>query len=111
MSLPVPPEKPDGLAGAMPEVVLKEIIYLGTLHPDVTYKLVVFIRDGGNFDLNGFKDGTIVDPLAIFGTRKNNNNNNGGGSGGGMGCDAMAAGAIGTLALLAGLSLRKRKKS
>jgi hypothetical protein len=97
MSLPVPPEKPDDLAGAMPEVVLKEIIYLGTLHPDVTYKLVVFIRDGDNFDLDKRRDGTIVDPLAIFGTRKknndNNNNNNGDrSSGGGMGCDAATAG-------------------
>ena|GEM_PF-1024873 len=41
-------------------------IFTGSIVPADTYKLVVFIKDGGAFDLDGKEDGVVFDPLAII---------------------------------------------
>ena len=64
-----------------------EVMLLGTIQPNTFYWLVLFIKDGGEFDLDGEANGTVIDPIALVGERR------GGGSGGGGGCDAMTANA------------------
>gem|GEM_PF-2949168 len=76
-------------------------VHNGPIDPAATYQLVVFIEDGGIFDLDGVADGQVVAAIFLASERQ-------GGSGGG-GCDAGYA----YLALFilgsAPFVLRKRK--
>ena len=84
------------------------------IEPGTHYDLVVFIKDGGKYDLDRVPDGKVIDPLNIV----HGASGGGGGSddaGGGGGCNA-GAGMFGALALLSalsvtGLSARRRKKN
>jgi uncharacterized protein YjdB len=41
-------------------------IFTGKIVPADTYKLVVMIKDGGSFDLDGKENGVVIDPLALI---------------------------------------------
>jgi uncharacterized protein YjdB len=41
-------------------------IFTGNIVPADSYKLVVMIKDGGSFDLDGKEDGVVFDPLALI---------------------------------------------
>lgn len=79
-------------------------IFTGDIDGYTMYRLALFIKDGGKFDLDGKKDGAVADPTVILGAEKRAP---GGGSGG---CNA----GFGVLALLLSLAalplVYKRKK-
>ena len=84
-------------------------VYTGAIVGTTNYILLVFIRDGGRYDLDEDVNGVVVDPLAIvhqqLGAGETNNK-------GGGGCDVMAANAVGfalALLALAGLVARRKK--
>ena len=83
------------------------MIYDGKFEPGETYILVVFIEDGGDFDLDGDDNGVIIDPMAFFRTKTGSGSGAGGNGVGGGGCDAMTVNA--GLGLLALFIVRKRK--
>ncbi|MDO5114918.1 MAG: Synerg-CTERM sorting domain-containing protein [Synergistaceae bacterium] len=79
-------------------------IYSGEINANVYYRLVLFIKDGGAFDLDRRTDGAVADPSVILGTDAKNN---GGGSSGG--CNAgLGALALLAIALLPALYKKKR---
>ena len=41
-------------------------IVTGAIEPETEYTLAVFIKDGGEYDLDGEEDGTVIDPIAII---------------------------------------------
>ncbi|MCC8057589.1 Ig-like domain-containing protein, partial [Cloacibacillus sp.] len=41
-------------------------IVTGAIEPDREYTLAVFIRDSGDYDLDGEEDGGVIDPIAII---------------------------------------------
>jgi uncharacterized protein YjdB len=75
-------------------------IFDGRINPNATYELVVFIKDGGIFDLDGLPNGEVICSLFIASEKR--------GHRGGGGCNA-GVGLIG-LALLTQFISRKRKK-
>jgi hypothetical protein len=75
-------------------------IFEGRIDPNATYELVVFIKDGGIFDLDGIPNGEVICSIFIASENK--------GHKGGGGCNA-GAGLIG-LALLTQFITRKRKR-
>ena len=75
-------------------------IFKGAIQPNVTYQLVVFIEDDGDFDLNK-NPRVIVDPLALYGTGSTN--------GGGGGCSA-GLGALALALILPAARITRRKK-
>ncbi|MCC8057991.1 Synerg-CTERM sorting domain-containing protein, partial [Cloacibacillus sp.] len=80
-------------------------IVTGAIEPETMYTLAVFIKDGGEYDLDGEEDGTVIDPIAIIRQAKPpvpKPAPHGGGSGG---CTAGA----GTLALLTLIPLWMRR--
>ncbi|MCL1875979.1 MAG: putative Ig domain-containing protein [Synergistaceae bacterium] len=42
-----------------------ETPYSGNINPDAEYDLMIFIKDGGRFDLDKTTDGFVIDPTAI----------------------------------------------
>ncbi|MCD8164014.1 MAG: Ig-like domain-containing protein [Synergistaceae bacterium] len=40
-------------------------IVTGAIEPETEYTLAVFIKDGGEYDLDSEEDGTVIDPIAI----------------------------------------------
>jgi hypothetical protein len=81
--------------------------YTGAISESAEYTLVLFIKDGGDYDLDGIADGSVTDPAVIVSAEDNEGGINGlDGSGGGGGCDA---GGLASFALLlAGLAVAKR---
>lgn len=79
-------------------------IFTGDIDGYTMYRLALFIKDGGKFDLDGKKDGAVADPTVILGAEKRAP------SGGSGGCNA----GLGVLALLLSLAalplVYKRKK-
>lgn len=79
-------------------------IFTGEIDGYTMYRLALFIKDGGKFDLDGKKDDAVADPTVILGAEKRAP----GGSSGG--CNA----GLGVLALLLSLAaiplVYKRKK-
>lgn len=69
-------------------------IFTGDIDGYTMYRLALFIKDGGKFDLDGKKDGAVADPTVILGAEKRASD---GGSGG---CNA----GLGVLALLLSLA-------
>ncbi|MCL1874935.1 MAG: Ig-like domain-containing protein [Synergistaceae bacterium] len=61
-------------------LLLGGVIYTGKIDPNATYELVVFIRDGGEFDLTGKANGEVVAQVFFAA--------DGSSSGGGGGCNA-----------------------
>jgi hypothetical protein len=82
--------------------------HTGAISDGTTYTLVLFIKDGGSYDLDGRADKSVIDPAVIVsagGTSGNNNGNDTGGGGGG--CDT---GAAALFILLAAVSINRRQK-
>jgi len=57
---------------------------------EYVYVLVVFIKDGGKYDLDKAINGNVVDPIAIVRRVQSGGNGDGGGGGGGGGCKAAS---------------------
>jgi hypothetical protein len=57
-------------------------IYNGKIDPKGTYELVVFIKDGGIFDLDGLVNGKVISSIFLASVKKS------GGDGGNGGCNA-----------------------
>jgi uncharacterized membrane protein YgcG len=86
------------------------------------YTLVLFVADGGDYDLDGEKDGKVLVESEIVGTKTalgngsgngngNGNGNGGGESGGGGGCDAGFGWAVLLMLALGSVSgLRKKNR-
>jgi Synergist-CTERM protein sorting domain-containing protein len=81
------------------------VIYEGEINPNATYELVVLIKDGGTFDLDGVKNGKIISSVFLA-AKKGGSGGGGGGSGGGGGCNVMGFGYL----ALAAVPLVFRKK-
>lgn len=77
-------------------------IFTGEIDGYTMYRLALFIKDGGKFDLDGKKDGAVADPTVILGAEKKAS------GGSSSGCNA----GLGALALLslATIPLVYRKK-
>ena len=45
-------------------------IFTGDIDGYTMYRLALFIKDGGKFDLDGKKDGAVADPTVILGAEK-----------------------------------------
>ena len=56
-------------------------IFSGRIDPNVTYQLVMFIKDGGEFDLDGQVNGSVISSVFLAAERKS-----------GGGCNAFNAG-------------------
>ena len=85
--------------------------HTGAIAAGTTYKLVLFIRDGGDYDIDGETDGSVIDPAVIVRTKSSTPTGGGGtqttDSSGGGGCEA---GTSALLALALGvIMLRPRK--
>jgi hypothetical protein len=79
--------------------------YAGALAPDETYTLVLFIKDGGAYDL-GNEDGRVIDPCVIVKAEEKeaqeeqeDSDNAGNSGGGGGGCDSASFGLLALAAL------------
>jgi hypothetical protein len=71
--------------------------HTGAISSGVTYKLVMSIKDGGRYDLDGAENGTVLDPAVIVRTGNSGGNgqaNTDTGGGGGGGCGSGAAFAL-----------------
>ena len=75
-------------------------VYLGKIQPEESYKLVVFVQDGGSFDLDGKKNGVVVDPLGLVEAKNKQGDDSSSGCNTGYGIVAL---------LLAGFGLVTRK--
>jgi hypothetical protein len=85
-------------------LTMNDATHTGAIQPDVDYKLVIFIRDGGDFDLDGKPNGIVVDPTALFSTKAGKR------SSGGSGCDVGTAWGLLLLGIGLGLGgMRKRR--
>ena len=62
-----------------------ETPYTGNINPGAEYDLMIFIRDGGRFDLDKAVNGAVIDPTAIVRRVQQPGN---GGDGGSGGCNA-----------------------
>ena len=65
-------------------------MHTGAISPDETYCLVLLIKDGGPYDLDGEANGTVVDPSVIVraaGGGSGSGSNNASDSNAGGGCD------------------------
>ena len=74
-------------------LLLNDRIFDGKINPDGVYELVVFIKDGGVFDLDGLENGEVICSLFIA-SEKNDHK-------GGGGCNAGVFGGLVGLLLLA----------
>jgi hypothetical protein len=79
------------------------VVYDGALSSSGSYALELFIKDGGEFDLDGKKDGSILDPAVLVRVKRDesgeqNEQQNSGGSGGSGGGCATGAAAFAALA-------------
>ena len=90
-----------------------EAPYTGYINPNASYDLVIFIRDGGKFDLDKITNGFVVDPLAIIyetkskGDEKKQPDKRSQTEGGGGGC---SAGFSSFVLLLSIVPFAKKKK-
>jgi Synergist-CTERM protein sorting domain-containing protein len=82
-----------------------ETPYGGNINPGAEYDLLVFIRDGGKYDLDKVANGVVIDPLAIV-RRVSAPPSGDGGDGGGGGCNAGYVAFV--LLLLPFLAKRKK---
>jgi hypothetical protein len=84
-------------------------LFTGLMDDDEEYTLVVVIKDGGAFDLDGGQNGKILDPGSVTGyTEEEYESPPGGGSWGG-GCNAGAGGAALLMAIARVAAARGRK--
>jgi hypothetical protein len=83
--------------------------HTGTIPENTEYTLVLFIKDGGDYDLDGMADGRVYDPAVIVSAGQNDtpDGNSGSGSGGG-GCGA--GGFAPSAALAAAVLILKRPR-
>ena len=79
-------------------------IQLDALDPDTYYELLFFIKDGGEFDLDGEANGIVIDPVVLIGSNSDGESRR---EGGGGGCNAGLG--FGALALIAALWGKRRK--
>ena len=68
-------------------------IYTGEIDPNATYELLVFIKDGGDFDLDGYVNGEYIASIFIASEKT------GGSGGGGGGCSTFGYLAFALLAV------------
>ncbi len=78
-------------------------IFTGEIDGYTMYRLALFIKDGGKFDLDGKKDGAVADPTVILGAEKKAS------GGSSSGCSA-GLGALALLSLAALPLVYRRKK-
>lgn len=78
-------------------------IFTGEIDGYTMYRLALFIKDGGKFDLDGKKDGAVADPTVILGAEKRAS------GGSSSGCSA-GLGALALLSLAALPLVYRRKK-
>ncbi|MCL1875767.1 MAG: Ig-like domain-containing protein [Synergistaceae bacterium] len=83
-------------------LLLGGVIYEGEIDPDEIYELLVFIKDGGIFDLDGVEDGKVISSIFLASEKK--------GGGGGGGCNAYGYLAL-VLLGFAPFVLKSREKS
>lgn len=78
-------------------------IFTGEIDGYTMYRLALFIKDGGKFDLDGKKDGAVADPAVILGAEKK-------ASGGSSSGCSTGLGALALLSLAALPLVYRRKK-
>ena len=102
--------------GKFTVMTMDDAIFTGEFAADTTYKLVVFIKDGGKYDMDAGSErnedgskkpnGRIADPLAIIKTDASPTPNHNGGSG----CNSGAFGSgMALLALCLPMLIKRRK--
>lgn len=68
-------------------------IYSGPVMPEENYVLTLFIKDGGEFDLDGAENGSVIDPLVVLKAKEApaRESSSGGGCSAGFGGAALLA--------------------
>ncbi|MDD7650671.1 Ig-like domain-containing protein [Cloacibacillus porcorum] len=68
-------------------------IYSGPVMPEDNYLLTLFIKDGGEFDLDGAENGSVIDPLVVLKAKEApaRESSSGGGCSAGFGGAALLA--------------------
>jgi hypothetical protein len=81
--------------------------HTGAISAGAEYTLVLFIKDGGEFDADRMADGNVMDPAVIVSAGDGGDAGGSAGPGGG-GCDSGAPASLAALALCAALAAAKR---